>query len=145
MRDSREILHKKVETVEIERPFEPQIPVVNGGYGAYRDAYTQDGFQLVTYWRIIRKRFWLVIGVAVLLTTLTAIYMARKPDIYLAIARVQVDSEQVNPDLITSDRKAGIVNQDASYFNTQLQLLTSSSLLRRVITELNLENNKEFD
>lgn len=86
MRDSREILHKKVETVEIEHPFEPQTPVVNGGYGAYRDGYVQDGFQLVNYWRIIRKRFWLVIGVAVLLTTLTAIYMARKPDIYLATA-----------------------------------------------------------
>ena len=145
MRDSREILHKQVETVDIERPFEPQIPAANGGYGAYRDIYANDSFQLVTYWRIIRKRFWLVIGVAVLLTTLTAIYMARKPDIYMATARVQVDSEQVNPDLDVGDRKVGVVNQDASYFNTQLQLLTSSSLLRRVITELNLENNKEFE
>ncbi len=144
MRDSREILNKQVETAEIERPFEPQIPAVNGGYGAYRDISQPDGFQLVTYWRIIRKRFWLVIGIAVLLTTLTAIYMARKPDVFLASARVQVDSEQTNPDLIASDRKPGMINQDASYFNTQLQLLTSSSLLRRVVKELDLENNKEF-
>ena len=144
MRDSRELLHKQVETVEIERPFEPQIPVVNGGYGAYRDVYAPDSFQLVTYWRIIRKRFWLVVGIAVLLTTLTAIYMARKPDVFLATARVQVDSEQGNPDLFTSDRKVGVVNQDAAYFNTQLQLLTSSSLLRRVVKDLDLENNREF-
>ena len=144
MRDSREIIHKQVETVDIERPFEPQIPVTNGGYGTYRDIYAQDGFQLITYWRIIRKRFWLVIGIAVLLTTVTAIYMARKPDIFLATARVQVDSEQINPDLITSERKAGMINQDSSYFNTQLQLLTSSSLLRRVVKEFHLDENKEF-
>ena len=144
MRDSREIIHKQVENVDIERPFEPQIPVINGGYGAYRDVAAQDGFQLVAYWRIIRKRFWLVVGIAVLMTTLTAIYMARKPDIFLATARVQVDSEQINQDLLSNDRKPGLINQDSSYFNTQLQLLTSSGLLRRVIKELNLENNEEF-
>ncbi|MGI8639513.1 MAG: GumC family protein [Pyrinomonadaceae bacterium] len=144
MRDSREIIQKTVETVEVERPFESQMPIANGGYGAYRDVNVQDGFQLATYWRIIRKRFWLVIGIAVLLTTLTSIYMARKPDIYQAMAKVQVDSEQANPDLVTNDRRAPLTNQDSSYFNTQLQLLTSGSLLRRVVKELSLDTNKDF-
>jgi polysaccharide biosynthesis transport protein len=146
MRNTKEIVPRQVESVEIERPFEPHIPVVttNGGYGAYRDVNVQEGFQLVTYWRIIRKRFWLVVGIAVLITTLTAIYMARKPNIYQSHAVVQVDLEQANPDLITSDRRAPLTNQDPSYFNTQLQLLTSESLLRRVIKELSLDSNKEF-
>lgn len=144
MRDSREIIHKQVETIELERPFVPQTPAPNGTYGAYRDGYAQEGFQLITYWRIIRKRFWLVIGIAVLLTTLTAIYMARKPDVFQATATIQVDSEQVNPDLVTSDRRLPLNNQDPSYFNTQLQLLTSESLLRRVVKELSLDSNKEF-
>ncbi len=144
MRDSREILHKQVETVEIERPFETQMPTANGGYGAFRDAQMQQGFQLVTYWRIIRKRFWLVIGIAVLLTTAAAIYMARKPDVFQAAARVQVDSEQVNQDLVTNDRRLPVNNQDAAYFNTQLQLLTSESLLRRVVKDFSLDTNPEF-
>ena len=104
----------------------------------------QEGFQLVDYWRAIRKRLWLVIGIAVLLTTLTAIYMARKPNVYVAHARVQVDNEQNNPDLITTDRQRPISNPDPSYFNTQLQLLWSESLLRRAIKEHNLDSNKEF-
>ena len=134
-----------METVEIERPFEPHLPAsANGGYGAYRDVNTQEGFQLVVYWRIIRKRFWLVVGITVLMTTLAAIYMARKPNIYQAHATVQVDLEQANPDLVTSDRRAPTVSQDPSYFNTQLQLLTSESLLRRVTKELSLDSNKEF-
>ncbi len=144
MRDSREIIHKQVETIDIEQPFVPQPLNANGSYGAYRDVIGQEGFQLATYWRIIRKRFWLVVGIAVLLTTLTAIYMARKPDVFQATATIQVDSEQVNPDLVTSDRRLPLNNQDPSYFNTQLQLLTSDSLLRRVVKELSLDSNKEF-
>jgi capsular exopolysaccharide synthesis family protein len=144
MRNTKEIVPRQVESVEIERPFETQIPANNGGYGAYRDVGAAEGFQIVVYWRIIRKRFWLVIGIAVLLTTLAAIYMARKPNIYEAKAIVQVDLEQPNQDLVTKDRVSQIANQDPSYFNTQLQLLNSESLLRRVVKELSLDSNKEF-
>ncbi len=144
MKDSREIIQKKVESVEIERPYESQFPTSNGGYGAYRDLNAPDGFQLADYWRAIRKRLWLVIGITVLLTTLSAIYMVRKPDIFQATAVIQVDLEQANQDLVTSDRRSPVSNQDPSYFNTQLQLLTSDSLLRRVIKDLSLDSNKEF-
>ncbi len=144
MKESREIIHKPVETAEIVHPFEPQMPAQNGGYGAYREIYAPEGFQLVDYWRAIRKRLWLVIGMAVLLTTITAIYMARKPNVYQAKAVVQVDLEQANPDLVTSDRRLPQSNQDPSYFNTQLQLLNSQSLLRRAVKEMSLDSNKEF-
>ncbi len=144
MRNTKEIVPRQMDSVEVERPFEPQITAANGGYGAYRDIGTQEGFQLVTYWRIIRKRIWLVVGIAVLITTLAAIYMARKPDIYQAQATVQVDLEQPNQDLVVKNRPSQLANQDPSYFNTQLQLLVSESLLRRVVKELSLDSNKEF-
>lgn len=145
MKDSREIIQKQVaERVELERPFDTQIPTANGGYGAYREIYAQEGMQLMDYWRAIRKRLWLVIGVAVLATTLAAIYMARRPNIFQAKATVQVDLEQSNPDLVTSDRRMGGSNPDPAYFNTQLQLLNSETLLRRVVKQLNLDSNKEF-
>ncbi|MEP6901439.1 MAG: exopolysaccharide transport family protein, partial [Actinomycetota bacterium] len=145
MKDSREIIQKPIaERVELERQFETQTSAANGGYGAYREIYTQEGMQLMDYWRAIRKRLWLVIGVMVLVTTLTAIYMARRPNIYQAKATVQVDLEQSNPDLVTGDRRAGVTVPDPAYFNTQLQLLSSENLLRRVIKELSLDSNKEF-
>lgn len=145
MKDTREIIHRQVaEKVEIERPFEPQIPAANGGYGAYRDFNAHEGFQLIDYWRAIRKRLWLVIGIAVLLTTLAAIYMAKKPDVYLAKGTVQIDLEQANPDLVAKDSRAPVIASDPAYFNTQLQLLYSDGLLRRVVKELSLDNNKEI-
>ena len=145
MKESRELVQQsKSEPLEFERQFEAQIVSGTGRYPAYRETYAQDGLQLLDYWRAIRKRIWLVIGIAVLVTTLTAIYMARKPSIYSARAIVQVDLEQANQDLAMSDRQRPLSNADPSYFNTQLQLLNSDTLLRRVIKEHNLDTNPEF-
>ena len=142
MKDPRGIIRTPVaDSAEIE-PFDPQL-TPTGRYPTYRET-AQEGFQLVDYWRAIRKRLWLVVGIAVLMTTLTAIYMARKPNIYRASAVVQVDLEQNNPDLVTSDRQRPLSNPDPSYFNTQLQLLTSESLLRRAVKEHNLDANKDM-
>src|SRR5690606_40259353 len=80
----------------------------------------------------------------VIATTLATIYMARKPNVYLAQARIQVDLEQTNPDLVTSDRQRPVSNPDPAYFNTQLQLLSSEALLRRVVKEHNLDTNRQL-
>lgn len=145
MKDSREIVQKHItETLDLERPFDPQVIAAGGRYPAYREIDNQEGFQFVDYWRAIRKRLWLVIGIAVLFTTLAAIYVARKPDIYMAVGQVQVDTEQANPDLVSSSDRRLQTQSDPSYFNTQLQLLNSENLLRRVIKEHNLETNKDF-
>jgi polysaccharide biosynthesis transport protein len=142
MKETREIIPLS-KRQEIERPLDSQIPV--GNYPMYRGMQQdEDGFKLSDYWRAIRKRLWLVIGIAILFTTLTAIYIARSPNVYEAKARVQVDLEQVNPDLETSDRRSPMSASDPAYFNTQLQNLTSDSLLRRVIKENSLESTPEF-
>ncbi|MDI1240610.1 MAG: polysaccharide biosynthesis tyrosine autokinase [bacterium] len=146
MKESREIIRSlpSRDPAEIERAFESQIGPQTGGYPGYRDHYSADGYQLVDYWQSIRKRLWLVITIVVIATTLVAIYMARKPNIYQSKARIQVDLEQTNPDLITNDRQRVLSNPDPAYFNTQLQLLSSEALLRRVVKEHNLDTNKEF-
>lgn len=144
MKESRDLVPQpKSDFFEFDRVFEPQVVGQTGRYPAYREMYGQDGFQLLDYWRAIRKRIWLVVGIAVLITTLVAIYMARKPDIFLARATVQVDLEQTNPDLVT-DRQRPMLTADPSYFNTQLQLLNSETLLRRVIKEHSLDTNADF-
>src|SRR5678815_1791718 len=144
MKETRDIIPAPLrDATEIERVFEPQI-VPTGRYPSYRNAYTGDGLQVLDYWRAIRKRLWLVLGIMVLITTWTAIYMARKPNVYQANAVVQVDLEQTNPDLVTTESKRPASNPDPAYFNTQLQLLASDSLLRRSIKEHSLDSNKKF-
>lgn len=140
MKETREIVKNPLGDAT---GIEPAVEAPVARYPSYRYVQSETS-QLADYWRAIRKRLWLVIGIAVLATVLAAIYMARKPNVYLAVAKVQVDLEQVNPDLVTSDRQRPSANPDPSYFNTQLQLLWSDTLLRRVVKERNLESNPEF-
>ncbi|MGH9752205.1 MAG: GumC family protein [Blastocatellia bacterium] len=104
--------------------------------------------RLRDYWQSIRKRLWLIIGVALLVTMLTAIYMARKPDVYQAQALAQVDLEEVNPALsgASKNNSVNVISQinDPAYFNTQLRTVTSPSLLRRVVKTVGLERNENF-
>jgi capsular exopolysaccharide synthesis family protein len=115
---------------------------------AYGEEATPEGeVHLRDYWRTIRKRLWLIIGLAVIISTIAALKQARQPDIYQARARVQVDTESLNPALGAS--KGGYYYSDNSYldpeyFNTQVQILSSPTLLRRVARNLDLEHNRTF-
>jgi capsular exopolysaccharide synthesis family protein len=115
---------------------------------AYGEEATPEGeVHLRDYWRTIRKRLWLIIGLAVMISTIAALKQARQPDIYQARARVQVDTESLNPALGAS--KGGYYYSDNSYldpeyFNTQVQILSSPTLLRRVARNLDLEHNRTF-
>jgi polysaccharide biosynthesis transport protein len=116
--------------------YETADPIHMGGYARLRE-----------YWRSIRKHLWLVIGVITIITMLAIVYMARQPDIYEARARVQVDLEVNNPALGSIKGNSIVLNtpnQDPTYFNTQLQILTSTGLLSRVVKTLDLEHNQAF-
>jgi capsular exopolysaccharide synthesis family protein len=146
MRESQELTKRVTEIRELGRPEDvvvPVAPVVT--YGVENN--TENEVHLLDYWRAIRKRLWLVIGVAALVTLLTAIFMARKPDIFEARARLQVDVER-NPGLAGVTKNSPIVLSnsvtDPAYFNTQLQILGGPALLRRVVRTLDLEHNQNF-
>src|SRR6266480_2275939 len=116
-------------------------------YGSYEDE--SNGYsRLRDYWRSVRKHLWMVIGIVVLVSGVTAMYMARQPDIYESLARVQVDSETANNPAIGALRGNSIFlnnpSQDPTYFNTQIQILTSAGLLGRVAKTLDLEHNEGF-
>ncbi len=108
-----------------------------------------DKLQLLHYWRSIRKRLWMIAGIAALVTAIASIYMARKPDIYQALALVQIDMEDLNPALGNAAKNSSVVVNsqvnDPAYFNTQLRILTSPGLLRRVVKTLDLEHNESFN
>jgi capsular exopolysaccharide synthesis family protein len=142
MNEATKLARRQEDSREIDRRVEEPPPYrASYGYGAEN---VESEVHLLDYWRAIRKRLWLVFGVAALLTTLSMIYVARKPDIYEASSRVQVDLES-NP-MYGSNPAPMILNpvSDPAYFNTQLQILTSPGLLRRVVKTLDLEHNKAF-
>src|SRR5438876_8900799 len=140
MKPSGELAKREPELSAIDRPIEPAVPH-SYNYGVDPNAETD--VHLLDYWRAVRKRLWLVASIVVLITMLSLIYVARKPDIYEAGARVQVDLEN-NAALVGKTPYIIGPSNDPVYFNTQLQILTSPSLLRRVVKTLDLEHNPDF-
>jgi succinoglycan biosynthesis transport protein ExoP len=140
MKEARELMKSPAEVRSLV-PVEVLPPPPLAGYvGAIG---IEDEFAPRNYWRAVRKRLLLVASVVALVTTATALYMANKPDIYEARARVQVDAERSNPALGTTKSDVLVFN-DPTYFSTQLQILTGDGLLRRVAKTLDLEHNQSF-
>lgn len=141
MNEATKLIKTEPRPAPLDRPFEPPQTPASYNYGV--DPNAENEIHLLDYWRAIRKRIWLVIGVVVLITMLATVYMARKPDMYEARAQVQVDLENPAALLGKTPYFIGAPN-DPVYFNTQLQILTSPGLLRRVVKTLDLEHNPDF-
>src|SRR5215212_3525004 len=122
----------------LDRPIEPPQSY---NYGV--DPNAENDAHLLDYWRAIRKRLWLVVSIVALITMLAVVYVARKPDFYEAQARVQVDLEETGS-LVNNTRPLYGPTDDPIYFNTQLQILVSPGLMRRVVRTLDLEHNPDF-
>src|SRR5678815_35405 len=118
---------KPTELVKKESPVEaltkPFDPPQSYNYGV--DPNAENEVHLLDYWRAIRKRLWLVIGIVALITMLSLVFMARKPDVYEAQSRVQVNLEDNNSALVSKNPYFYGSSDDPVYFNTQLQILVS--------------------
>ena len=124
----------------------------NSGYedpyseGDYYGAANQQsqGQMLRGVFASLRKHWFLILSITFIATATTIIYVAQKPDYYKATLRIQVNVE-TNP--ADGAAKSVIVNNptyDPVHFTTQLQIIESAGLLRRVAKTIDLENNKNF-
>ena len=138
MKTSRELVKRDSEVTSLDAPIDPPL---NYNYGV--DPNAENEVHLLDYWRAIRKRLWLVFGIVALTTMMAVVYVARKPDFYEAQSRVQVDIEDTGA-LVNNARPLYGLTDDPVYFNTQLQILVSPGLMRRVVRTLDLEHNPDF-
>jgi capsular exopolysaccharide synthesis family protein len=146
MKESTELIRPSTPLRGADNLMEANPLPHNGYYG--EQVLEQSGYsRLHEYWRSVRKHLWLIIGIVAIITMLSAIYVARQDNLYEAQVRVQVDLETGNPALGATKGNSVILNtpfQDPTYFNTQLQILTSAGLLGRVVKTLDLEHNQAF-
>ena len=138
------------EALAVISNFSKSLPAIappdNGRYAGYGPPNRMDeGVRLRDVWSAISKRRWLIMLIVVVVTSITAVMLARKPDIFAAEAQVQVDTEGPATGLTSKDSSIVLgYGQDPSYFNTQLQLISKPGLLRRVVKTLDLEHNPDF-
>ena len=81
MREQSDLIKKSDVSADAGAPLDRPIPFYpSSRYDAYPGEVTSGYNRLHEYWRSIRKHIWLILGIVVLVTTLTAVYMARQPE-----------------------------------------------------------------
>ena len=95
------------------------------------------------YWRIIRRRLWVPLGVMLLATTLATIYNLRLPNIYEGVTKIKIERDDQVVNLKDIQINMGSAD-DSSYINTQLKIMQSPRVAYLVVKNIDLEHNSEF-
>ena len=106
------------------------------------DDNTEEQFDFRQYWGIVQQ-YWLgIIGLAVMISLLTALVVWPKTPIYQATASLLMESKQAKIVSI-EDIYASDTNRN-DYLQSQIEILKSRDLARMVIDKLNLVNHPEY-
>ncbi|MDB6164625.1 MAG: exopolysaccharide biosynthesis protein [Xanthomonadaceae bacterium] len=104
----------------------------------------EDEVDLLEYWRILRDRKWLIVAVAGSILALTLVLTLLTTPIFRASSTLQIDRETIKVVDV-----GGLTPADSPYdedfYQTQYELLKSRSLALRVIQDLKLVDNPQFN
>src|SRR6516164_3076961 len=109
----------------------------------YQTEEAVDGTDLRAYGRTIRKRRWTVLSIVLVIFTIASIMTWKQKPIYRANALVEIQKENAN--IPTVQELFQLENVSDNYLETQYKVLQSETLARRVITQLHLERDSEFN
>jgi capsular exopolysaccharide synthesis family protein len=139
------IPHQTVEIAGREasgvRPHYPNSYGYGYGYGAPAD---DQKIHLRELWRTVRKRKWLIVTIAFIITTLVTIDMYRTKETYQASTLIEIGKE-----MTTLGRPGSIYGDDYDPFymvniKTKMLMVKSHSLLEEVVNEKHLDQNPKF-
>ena len=94
------------------------------------------------YWRIIKKRRWLVLALFLVAVTIGAINVFTTRPLYRGTATIQINIE--SPQVIDFKEILAINTWAMDYYQTQYRILESRNLARRVVQGLKLSQHPEF-
>jgi succinoglycan biosynthesis transport protein ExoP len=126
-------------------PGYPEIPAY--GYG-YEFGEEEEGLHLRELWHTVKKRKWLILAIAVIITTLVTIEAYRTKSTYMASAFIELGKDQPAVRPATGGMVIQADDPDIYYpqlaINTHLFRLTSEPLLEDVVADLRLDKNPKF-
>jgi polysaccharide biosynthesis transport protein len=93
---------------------------------------------LSAYWYILVKRRWTIIGIALVLTAVVALWSFLITPVYEATARLEIESETPLLQSQASSDAYEKVDADDIFLQTQIQVLKSENLAWQTIKQLNL-------
>lgn len=102
-----------------------------------------EALDLMGYWRVIQRRKWGILGLAVFITLLVAVIVYMMTPIYSSSVSILV--EQNKSKLASMDAVYGGAGSDQMYYQTQVEMLKSRALMEAVVDRLKLTTNPLFN
>ena len=103
----------------------------------------EDEIDLRVYWHLFNKYQWQIIGLTLLIGLLTTLVTFSLQPIYRATVTLLIEFEQ--PKIINIEEVYGISSANKDYYQTQLEILKSRSLVEKVVDKLNLVSHNAFN
>ncbi|MBK8453330.1 MAG: polysaccharide biosynthesis tyrosine autokinase [Thiofilum sp.] len=100
---------------------------------------TQDNLDLREFWKTLMRRKGLVLGILLTTILLTLLFTFLSTPVYRATATVQIEREAGAKLAETDVLGPGDIRDPRGYFDTQLELISSRSLIAQVIKDLKLD------
>lgn len=107
-----------------------------GYVGFYDDEVNEGRRSLQQYFGIVKKRLPIILALTTLATAAVAFYMYRLPSQYEASTRMVIEPRK--PKVQSKDSININFGNDANYYNTQLELLRNTDLMKKVVVRLGL-------
>ena len=103
------------------------------------------GFEFYHYLRILVKYRWLILAVMGGFLVLAAILTSLTTPIFEAVTTLQIDREQMNVVKLDQVQPTDQQISDQEFFQTEYELLASKSLAQRVVSNLGLADDPQFN
>ena len=98
---------------------------------------------LVEYWRSIAKRKWSILGLVLLVCLLTTLVVYSMRPTYRSTATVLI--EQGKSKVVSIEEVYNAMGGNREYYQTQVEILKSRELARKVVERLKLTTHRDFD
>ena len=128
--------------IELFRAREGPLNRHRTSLSATRMAEMEKPPNLVAWWRVIRKRRWIVLLAFGVLFGIVLVGTFLQKPIYRAKVLIEIDKE--NPGLVTPQEVFQLDEVTDTYLETQYKVLNSDDLAERVIAQLGLDQVAEF-
>ena len=116
------------------RASKSEYPATYAGF--YDDEVTEGRRSLQQYLNVVKKRLPLIFALTALATAAAAFYMFRTPLQYQATTEMVIEPRK--PKIQSKDSININFGNDANYYNTQLELLQNTDLMKEVVIRLGL-------
>ena len=122
------------------------IEAYEGGYEYGLEEGSKDAELIIRdLWRKVRKRKWLILSIALIVTTITTVEMYRRKSVYMASTMIEIAKEEYVPvkpsDVVFQDPDSSAT---PGALKTKMYIIQSDPLLEEVVLKLGLNKNPDF-